>query len=75
MSHGSVPNHPDHKLAKKLLPNGAGSMIAFGIKGGKEAEKHLSITLNLLHILLMLGYKNISDSSGINTHSQMDEAT
>ena len=30
VSHPSVPDHPDHELAKKLLPNGRGSMIALG---------------------------------------------
>ena len=41
VSHPSVPDHPDHELAKKLLPNGRGSMIAFGIKGGKLSLIHI----------------------------------
>lgn len=35
--HPSLPDHPDHETAKRLLPNGAGSVIAFGIKGGRAA--------------------------------------
>ena len=37
--HPSLPNHPDHELAKKLLPRGAGSIVSFGIKGGRAAGK------------------------------------
>ena len=37
VSHASAPGHPDKELAEKILPKGTGSMIAFGIKGGKEA--------------------------------------
>ena len=32
--HPSLPSHADHRLAKKLLPKGAGSMVSFGVKGG-----------------------------------------
>lgn len=35
--HPSLPEHPDHAVAKRLLPRGAGSVIAFGVKGGREA--------------------------------------
>ncbi len=35
--HPSLPDHPDHETAKRLLPKGAGSVIGFGVKGGREA--------------------------------------
>ena len=35
--HPSLPEHPDHETAKRLLPKGAGGVIAFGIKGGRAA--------------------------------------
>jgi O-acetylhomoserine (thiol)-lyase len=35
--HPSLPDHPDHEVAKRLLPKGAGSIIAFGVKGGRAA--------------------------------------
>jgi O-acetylhomoserine (thiol)-lyase len=35
--HPSLPDHPDHAVAKRLLPKGAGSIIAFGVKGGRKA--------------------------------------
>jgi len=35
--HPDLHDHPDHELAKRILPKGSGSIIAFGIKGGREA--------------------------------------
>ncbi len=35
--HPSLPDHPDHEVAKRLLPKGAGSIITFGVKGGRAA--------------------------------------
>jgi len=35
--HPSLPDHPDHAVAERLLPKGAGSVIAFGINGGRAA--------------------------------------
>ncbi len=37
VKHPELPDHPDHEVAKRLLPNGAGSMIGFGVKGGRAA--------------------------------------
>ena len=76
VSHPSVPDHPDFELAKKLLPNGKGSMIAFGIKGGKEAGVAFINNVKLSSHLANVGDTRtlvIHPASG--THSQMDEAT
>jgi O-acetylhomoserine (thiol)-lyase len=35
--HPSLPSHPDHALAARILPRGAGSIISFGVKGGRAA--------------------------------------
>jgi O-acetylhomoserine (thiol)-lyase len=37
VSHPTLPDHPDHALAQKLLPKGAGSIVSFGVKGGRAA--------------------------------------
>ncbi len=37
VKHPELPDHPDHEVAKRILPNGAGSMIGFGVKGGRDA--------------------------------------
>ncbi len=37
VKHPELEDHPDHAVAMKLLPKGAGSMIGFGVKGGRKA--------------------------------------
>ena len=37
VKHPELPDHPDHEIAKRILPKGAGSMIGFGVKGGRDA--------------------------------------
>ncbi|MFZ1429817.1 MAG: O-acetylhomoserine aminocarboxypropyltransferase [Geminicoccaceae bacterium] len=35
--HPTCADHPDHALAQRLLPKGAGSIVSFGVKGGRAA--------------------------------------
>jgi O-acetylhomoserine (thiol)-lyase len=37
--HPSLASHADYRLAKELLPRGAGSIVTFGVKGGREAGR------------------------------------
>jgi O-acetylhomoserine (thiol)-lyase len=37
--HPTLASHPDHQLAKEILPRGAGSIVTFGVKGGREAGR------------------------------------
>ena len=37
VNYPGLPNHPEHELARKYLPDGCGGMITFGLKGGKDA--------------------------------------
>ena len=39
VKHPTLPDHPSHELVKKMLPKGAGSIIIFGLKGGRDAGK------------------------------------
>ena len=76
VSHASIPDHPDYDLAKKLLPNGVGSMIAFGIKGGKEAGVAFINNLKLASHLANVGdTRTLVIHPASATHSQMDEPT
>ena len=34
-----LPGHPDHELAKQLLPNGCGAVFSFVLKGDREAGR------------------------------------
>jgi O-acetylhomoserine (thiol)-lyase len=53
--HPSLPGHPDHRLAKKLLPKGAGSMVSFGVKGGREAGRRFIEACRLASHLANVG--------------------
>ena len=70
--HPSVPDHPDHDLASKLLPNGKGSMIAFGIKGGKAAGEAFINNVKLASHLANVGdAKTLLIHPGSTTHSHL----
>jgi len=76
VSHASLPDNPDYELAKKLLPKGTGSMIAFGIKGGKEAGAAFIDNVKLSSHLANVGdSRTLVIHPASATHSQMDEAS
>ncbi len=76
VSHASAPGHPDKELADKILPKGTGSMIAFGIKGGKEAGAAFINNVKLASHLANVGdARTLVIHPASATHSQMDEAT
>jgi O-acetylhomoserine (thiol)-lyase len=35
--YAGLPDHPQHALAQRYLPKGAGAVFAFGVKGGSRA--------------------------------------
>jgi O-acetylhomoserine (thiol)-lyase len=37
VNYPGLPSHPHYQSAKKYLPKGAGAIMGFGVKGGKEA--------------------------------------
>jgi|TARA_B110000116_G_scaffold272471_1_gene298049 O-acetylhomoserine (thiol)-lyase len=72
-----LEGHPDKDLAKKLLPNGSGSIVTFGIKsGGGGARKTGAIFIESLEIFSHLA--NVGDAKSLvihpasTTHQQMD---
>ena len=71
--HPDLPDHPDHDLAKKLLPNGAGSIVTFGIKGGRDAGRRFIEALRLFSHLANVGdAKSLVIHPASTTHQQMD---
>ncbi|ABD86893.1 O-acetylhomoserine aminocarboxypropyltransferase [Rhodopseudomonas palustris] len=70
--HPSLENHPDHALAKQLLPKGAGSIVSFGIKGGRAAGKKFIEALRLTSHLANVGdAKTLVIHPASTTHQQM----
>jgi O-acetylhomoserine (thiol)-lyase len=75
VSHPELPSHPDHALAKRLLPRGACSIFSFGIKGGRAAGARFIDRLRLWSHLANVGdAKSLVIHPGSTTHQQMDAA-
>jgi O-acetylhomoserine (thiol)-lyase len=74
VNHPSLPDHPDHEIAMKLMPKGPGSMIAFGIKGGRDAGQAFINAMKLTSHLANVGdAKSLVIHPASTTHSQMDK--
>src|ERR1700758_832775 len=73
--HPALETHPDYQLAKRLLPKGAGSIISFGIKGGRTAGRKFIEALRLASHLANVGdAKTLVIHPASTTHQQMDAA-
>jgi O-acetylhomoserine (thiol)-lyase len=73
--HPALESHPDHQLAKRLLPRGAGSIVSFGIKGGRAAGKKFIESLRMISHLANVGdAKTLVIHPASTTHQQMDAA-
>jgi len=73
VTHPSLVDHPDHALAKKLLPRGCGSVFTFEIKGGREAGQKFIEALNLFSHLANIGdAKSLVIHPASTTHHRMD---
>ena len=73
--HPSLETHADHALAQKLLPKGAGSIVSFGIKGGRAAGRKFIETVRLASHLANVGdAKTLVIYPASTTHQQMEAA-
>jgi O-acetylhomoserine (thiol)-lyase len=75
VSYPGLPGHPDHGLAAKYLPKGAGAILTFGIKGGLAAGKKFIDSLRLFSLLANVGdAKSLVIHPASTTHSQLTPA-
>jgi O-acetylhomoserine (thiol)-lyase len=75
VNHPDLPAHPDHALAQQLFPRGAGSILCFGIKGGRDAGKRFIDALRLVSHLANVGdAKTLVIHPASTTHQQLDAA-
>ena len=73
--HPSLESHADHELAKRLLPNGAGSIVSFGVAGGRAAGRKFIESVRLASHLANVGdAKTLVIHPASTTHQQMDAA-
>ncbi len=72
VTYPSLPSHPDHALAKRTLPKGAGAILSFGIKGGREAGRKFIERLSIFSHLANVGdAKSLVIHPASTTHQQM----
>lgn len=78
--HPSLPDHPDHALAQRLLPRGAGSVISFGIAAGPDDDPRAAGRRFIEALKLVSHLANVGDARTLvihpasTTHRQMAAA-
>ncbi|MEM7292767.1 MAG: O-acetylhomoserine aminocarboxypropyltransferase [Pseudomonadota bacterium] len=73
VTYPELPEHPDHELAKALLPKGCGAVFSFELKGGREAGRKFIDSLRLFSHLANVGdAKSLVIHPASTTHSRMD---
>lgn len=67
--------HPDHEVALKYVPKGAGAVLGFGVKGGLEAGQRFIERLQLFSHLANIGdAKSLAIHPASTTHAQLTPA-
>lgn len=70
-----LESDPSYPVAKKMLRNGFGGMVVFGIKGGAKAGGKFIDSLKLFSLLANVGdAKSLAIHPASTTHSQLTEA-
>ncbi len=71
--HPTLPDHEDFELAKRLLPKGAGSIVSFGLEGGRAAGARFIEACRLASHLANVGdAKTLVLHPASTTHQQMN---
>ncbi len=74
VSHPSLASHPSHALAKRYLRNGFGSVLTFGIKGGRDAGRKFIDSVKLASHLANVGdAKTLVIHPNTTTHQQLSD--
>jgi len=72
--HPALASHPDHALANRLLPKGTGSIVSFGVKGGREAGARFIEACRLASHLANVGdAKTLVIHPASTTHLQLGQ--
>ena len=74
VSYSGLKSSPYHALAKKYLPNGAGALFTFGVKGGYDAGVRLVEGVELLSHLAKIGdTRSLIIHPASTTHRQLTD--
>jgi O-acetylhomoserine (thiol)-lyase len=72
VNYPGLPNHESYERAKKYMPKGAGAVLGFGIKGGREAGRTFIDNLKLFSHLANVGdARSLAIHPASTTHSQL----
>ena len=75
VAHPTLPSHPDHALARTLLPRGAGSVFSFDLKGDRAAGRRFVESLQVFSHLANVGdARSLVIHPASTTHFRMDSA-
>ena len=70
-----LPSHPDHALAKRLLPRGCGAVFSFDLKGSRAQGKSFIEALKIFSHLANVGdCRSLVIHPATTTHFRMDDA-
>ncbi|HSJ29081.1 MAG TPA: O-acetylhomoserine aminocarboxypropyltransferase [Acidimicrobiia bacterium] len=74
VAYPGLRSHPDHDLAKRLLPLGAGAILSFGIEGGRAAGARFIESVEVFSHLANVGdLRSLVIHPASTTHQQMSE--
>ena len=72
VAYPGLASHPSFQRSKKYMPEGAGAIVAFGIKGGREAGQRFIDSLRLFsHVANVGDAKSLAIHPASTTHSQL----
>ncbi|MGD0472007.1 MAG: O-acetylhomoserine aminocarboxypropyltransferase/cysteine synthase family protein [Candidatus Velthaea sp.] len=75
VAYAGLPTDPSYALARKYLPEGAGSVFSFGLRGGREAGSVFIESLELWSHLANVGdAKSLVIHPASTTHQQLSDA-
>jgi len=74
IAYPELASHPDHALAKRLLPRGAGAVFSFDLKGGRDAGRRFIEALRIFSHLANVGdAKSLVIHPASTTHFRMSD--
>lgn len=74
VAYPGLADHPSYERARRYLPEGAGAVLTFGIKGGRAAGQQFIDSLKLFsHVANVGDAKSLAIHPASTTHSQLSE--
>lgn len=72
VNYPSLPNHPQHALAKRQMPKGFGGMLSFVVDGGRESAVKVIEAFQMIAIVPSFGTsRTIATHPATHTHDGM----